>query len=150
MTPHARLLATPLGAAFATSTHRRARVRSVVLALGLAAALTAFWTLPLLVRLQHTRALAWGTLGTGPASALIRPLPLILIALAMLASRPVRVAPLPRTAALVARTPWIMALVVATTRSSSSPWACVGSLPIGWRTARGWRSCWRPASARVN
>ena len=102
-----------LGAAFATSTHRRARVRSVVLALGLAAALTAFWTLPLLVRLQHTRALAWGTLGTGPASALIWPLPLILIALAMLASRPVRVAPLPRTAALVARTPWIMALVVA-------------------------------------
>ena len=53
-----------------------------------AAALTAFWTLPLLARLPHTRALAWGSLGTGPASALARPLPLILIALAVLAYRP--------------------------------------------------------------
>lgn len=102
-----------LTAALAASPHPWARLRPAVLAFGLAAALTAFWTLPLLVRLQHTRALAWGTLGIGPTSALFRPLPLTLIALGVLASPLVRVAPLPRTAGLVARVPWIMALVVA-------------------------------------
>jgi hypothetical protein len=42
--------------------------------------LTAFWTLPLLARLAETRALAWGTLSLGD---LARPLPLVLLALAV-------------------------------------------------------------------
>ena len=67
----------------------------------------------LLARLPHTRALAWGSLGTGPASALARPLPLILLALAVLAYRPVSMVPRPRTAALLARLPWIVALAIA-------------------------------------
>jgi hypothetical protein len=49
-------------------------------ALGLAAGLTAFWTLPLLVHAEHTRALAWGSLSAREAFG--RPLALALIALA--------------------------------------------------------------------
>jgi hypothetical protein len=39
---------------------RRARLATALAALALAAALTAFWTWPLVLRLEHTRALAWG------------------------------------------------------------------------------------------
>jgi hypothetical protein len=39
---------------------RRARLAAALGALALAAALTAFWTWPLVLRLEHTRALAWG------------------------------------------------------------------------------------------
>ena len=102
-----------LAAAVAPSARRRARVGAAMLALALAAALTAFWSLPLLFRLSHTRALAWGSIANGPASALARPLPLALIALALLAPAATRAARLPRTARLVARMPWIMVLVVA-------------------------------------
>lgn len=49
-------------------------------ALLLAAALTAFWTLPLLFRLAETRALAWGALALGDVA---RPLPLVLVGLAV-------------------------------------------------------------------
>src|SRR3989441_324493 len=76
-------------------------------ALLLAAALTAFWTLPLLLRLAETRALAWGTLSLGEVA---RPLPIVLAALAV--------------AGLLDRTPagagerlalwWLPAMVVAT------------------------------------
>jgi hypothetical protein len=102
-----------LAGAGAGGTDRRGRMRAALLALALATALTAFWTLPLLLRLSHTRALAWGTLATGPASALSRPLPLVLVALALLAWARGREARFPWTEALVARMPWIMALVVA-------------------------------------
>ncbi len=102
-----------LAGAMASGSHSRARLRAVVLALALAAGLTAFWTLPLLLRLPHTRALAWGSLGTGPASALARPLPLALIGLALLAHAMTQGARWPRTRALVTRMPWIMALAVA-------------------------------------
>src|SRR5205814_2326542 len=57
-----------------------ARTREALRALALAAALTAFWTLPLLFRLAETRALAWGTLSTAPFA---RPLPVLLAALAL-------------------------------------------------------------------
>jgi len=57
---------------------RAARARDAAGALGMAAALTAFWTLPLLARLAETRALAWGTLSV---AELARPLPLVLLAL---------------------------------------------------------------------
>jgi hypothetical protein len=58
---------------------RRTRAFQALAALGWAAALTAFWTLPLLARLGETRALAWGTLG---AAEVARPLPLVLLGLA--------------------------------------------------------------------
>jgi hypothetical protein len=58
---------------------RRARAREALVALALTAALTAFWTLPLLARLADTRALAWGTLTLGDVA---RPLPLVLLGLA--------------------------------------------------------------------
>ena len=58
---------------------RRARAVEALAALGSAAALTAFWTLPLLARLAETRALAWGVLGL---SEVMRPLPLVLLGLA--------------------------------------------------------------------
>ena len=44
---------------------RRPRALEALRALGAAAALTAFWTVPLLARLAETRALAWGTLTPG-------------------------------------------------------------------------------------
>jgi hypothetical protein len=92
--------------------HRGARVRAAWLILGLSAALIGFWCLPLIAHLGHARALAWGTLIEGAGSALARPLPLTLIALAVLACRPAA-GPSPRTAAVVARVPWLMALAIA-------------------------------------
>ncbi len=58
---------------------RRPRSLEALGALGSAAALTAFWTLPLVARLAETRALAWGTLGV---AEMMRPLPLVLLGLA--------------------------------------------------------------------
>ena len=58
----------------------RARTREALRALAFAAALTAFWTLPLLFRLAETRALAWGTFST---AQIARPLPVVLAALAV-------------------------------------------------------------------
>lgn len=58
---------------------RRTRALEALAALASAAALTAFWTLPLVARLAETRALAWGTLG---ASEVARPLPLVLLGFA--------------------------------------------------------------------
>lgn len=59
---------------------RRRRAIQALSALGTAAALTAFWTVPLLARIHETRALAWGTLGV---AELLRPLPLVLLGLAV-------------------------------------------------------------------
>ena len=58
---------------------RRPRALQALAALGSAAALGAFWWLPLLARLAETRALAWGTLS---AAEVVRPLPLVLLGLA--------------------------------------------------------------------
>ena len=58
----------------------RSAVREAGAALGLGAALSAFWTVPLLFRLAETRALAWGTLALADV---VRPLPLVLVALAI-------------------------------------------------------------------
>jgi hypothetical protein len=121
-------LAFVLAAALASRSHRRTRVGIAVLVLALAGALTAFWTVPLLFRLPHTRALAWGSLSTGPASALAQPLPLVLIALALVAGSAAGDAR-PRTTALVARMPWIMALVVAADALVAEP------LDIRWLPA---------------
>lgn len=70
-----------LAASFAKARRRATRGLTVV-ALGLAAGLTAFWTLPLLVHLEHTRALAWGSLSAG--AILAHPLLMALIVLAAL------------------------------------------------------------------
>jgi hypothetical protein len=59
---------------------RRRRALQALSLLGAAAALTAFWTLPLLARLADTRALAWGTLTLADVA---RPLPLVLLGLAI-------------------------------------------------------------------
>jgi len=90
------------------------RARRLAQALGVlavAALLTAFWTLPLLVRLEHTRALAWGALTAASLgeTLLAHPLVLALIAGAVAALR------LGRTAyeRVLAGSPWVMVAVVA-------------------------------------
>jgi hypothetical protein len=98
----------------------RARIGTALRALGLAALLTAIWTLPLLTRLDHMRPLAWGTLLTGPASAITTPLPLVLIGFAVLALWP-GPGRLPGTGALVARLPWTVCAVVAVDRLVAEP-----------------------------
>lgn len=77
-------------------------------ALALAAAWTAFWSLPLVARLEHTRPLAWGRLGP---EGLASPLGLVLAALALAAVVAAR-RPGDR---LVAIWPWAMAAVLAVT-----------------------------------
>ncbi len=56
------------------------RARDALGALALGVTLTGFWTLPLVVRLAETRALAWGTLQLGDIA---HPLPVVLAALAV-------------------------------------------------------------------
>ena len=74
----------------------------------LAAALTAFWTLPLLARLPYTRALAWGRLA--PLETLTaHPLLLGLLVLAAVATLRDR----SPGDTIVARFPWVMIAVVA-------------------------------------
>lgn len=85
----------------------RRRVAALALVAVVAAALTLVWTLPLLARLEHARALAWGTL-TPVTTAVQHPLLPILAALAVIA------VPLARTPAerAVARWPWaVLALI---------------------------------------
>src|SRR5262249_21297104 len=60
----------------------RASAREALQTLGLGAALTAFWTLPLVLRLAETRALAWGKLSL---IEFMRPLPIVLAILAVAA-----------------------------------------------------------------
>ena len=59
---HGPAAAVLLGLAALASHGRARRLTWALGALAGAALLTAFWTLPLLMRLEHTRALAWGTL----------------------------------------------------------------------------------------
>jgi hypothetical protein len=79
--------------------------------LTVAALVTAFWTVPLLARLDDTRALAWGalTLASVRDALVAHPLVLVLAALAIAAMV------LARTDAerLVARLPWAMGAIVA-------------------------------------
>jgi len=58
----------------------RARGVEAFRSLGLAIALTGFWTVPLLLRVTETRALAWGTFSVVPVA---RPLPIVLLALVL-------------------------------------------------------------------
>jgi len=91
---------------------RRVAFACASLALGLAAGLTAFWTVPLLVHAEHTRALAWGSLSPGELFG--HPLALVLAGLAVfdlvtwLRSR----SGASTTTALLTVFPWAMVIVV--------------------------------------
>jgi hypothetical protein len=105
--PAAGVLLLLAGAAAAPG-DRACRLAWAAVTLVLAAALTAFWTVPLLARLQNVRALAWGTLQMPTA-----PLLVALLGLGALAVRvPARESPLARVD-VGALWPWAMAAVVA-------------------------------------
>jgi len=125
---------------------RGARLGSALVALGLATAMTAFWTLPLVLRLEHTRALAWGDppgVGGGFGASLA------LLALLALA----RARGAGRRAFAVALFPWAMALVTLVDRFALEPlgvrwlpanrvadgaWiAFILAAGLGWSGARG-------------
>jgi hypothetical protein len=91
----------------------RGRARRAAMALGglgVAALVTAFWTLPLLARLEDTRALAWGALTPESLVATfgVHPLAIVLTTAALAAPW------LARTPyeQVLARAPWVMAVVV--------------------------------------
>jgi hypothetical protein len=101
-----------LVAAFVAVGGRPGAFGHVTIALGLAAGLTAFWTVPLLVHAEHTRALAWGSFS--PREIFPHPLALALVVLTAcdfltwLRSR----SGTSTTAALLAVFPWAMVVVV--------------------------------------
>ncbi|MBI1736782.1 MAG: hypothetical protein HYR51_16570 [Candidatus Rokubacteria bacterium] len=84
-------------------------LRRALWIVGCAAALTAFWTLPLVARIGETRALAWGDLGGLLGSLARQPLVVLSVALAIVASRRATTA----AEHVVTRLPWILAAVVA-------------------------------------
>jgi len=88
---------------------RRRRALEAAALLGGAALLTVFWTLPLIARLEHTRALAWGRLTVSDFASLLanHPLLVLLILLAL----PLGVGASPERRALQ-WWPWATALVV--------------------------------------
>jgi hypothetical protein len=105
-----------LAAAWLGGRPRGRRLIDAALALLLAAMLTAFWAVPLVARLEHTRALAWGALA--PLETLSHhPLLLVLLALAAAAW------PLARTPAerLVAVWPWLGVGLVAADAAGLEP-----------------------------
>ena len=125
---------------------RGGRLGGALVALGLATAMTAFWTLPLVLRLDHTRALAWGDppgVGGGFGASLA------LLALLGLA----RARGAGRSAFVVALFPWAMALVTLIDRFALEPlgvrwlpanrvadgaWiAFILAAGLGWSGARG-------------
>lgn len=124
---------------------RRARLAGALPVLALAAALTAFWTVPLLLRIENARALAWGE---APAIGLFGA---SLAALALLGlARAGGAGPAARVVALF---PWAMTLVVLVDRFALEPagirwlpanrvvdgaWiAFVLAAALGWSGARG-------------
>ncbi|MBI2206301.1 MAG: hypothetical protein HYU41_20910 [Candidatus Rokubacteria bacterium] len=86
---------------------RRALVAAMV-TLVCAAALTGFWTIPLLVRVAETRALAWGGLADLLALLVRQPLAIVLVALAGVA---VAMARTPDER-FVTRLPWLAVAIV--------------------------------------
>ncbi len=95
---------------------RRGRLRVALALLALAAGLTGFWTVPLLARLAHTRALAWGALTVADlADAVLRqPLVPVLLGAAILGifARRDPASPGGHTAAVLAR--FLPAMIVVT------------------------------------
>jgi hypothetical protein len=102
-------------AAWLSMVRRPVALGSAVAALCLAAGLTAFWSVPLLAHLGHTRALAWGSVSVREISG--HPLALVLVVLAGFAAFGGRARPrsrdgLPGLSGLVAIFPWVMVPVV--------------------------------------
>ena len=98
------------------------RARRVAIALGwlaMAALVTAFWTVPLLARLDDTRALAWGalTLATLRDTLVAHPLVVVLAAGALAALRLARSGP----ERVVARAPWAIGAVVVLDAAVAEP-----------------------------
>ncbi|HEU5322433.1 MAG TPA: hypothetical protein VFX28_16625 [Methylomirabilota bacterium] len=110
---HAPAAVTLVALAAAVGGERARRLRHAAAGLGLAAGLTAFWTLPLLVRLDYTRALAWGRLELSDAVRVLAEHPLA-TALAILGLLALPALP-PRTPAgiVLGAWPWLLAAVVA-------------------------------------
>ena len=124
---------------------RRARLAATLPILALAAVLTAFWTVPLLLRIENTRALAWGE---APAIGLFGASLAVLALLGL--ARAARAGPAARVVALF---PWAMTLVVVVDRFALEPvglrwlpanrvvdgaWiAFVLAAALGWSGARG-------------
>jgi hypothetical protein len=100
-----------IGLAALAAPGRGRRLTHAFAALAGASLLTAFWTLPLVVRLEHTRPLAWGALTPAAiADTLVaHPLAIVLAIVALAALGPGR-RPFER---VLARAPWAMAAVVA-------------------------------------
>ena len=108
---HLPVAVTLLALATLAGTGRRQRAIAALLGLVVAALLTAFWTVPLLARLAHTRALAWGAVTpVSLGEALVaHPLAVVLIIGAIAAGR----LPLTPFERVLVRLPWAMAAVVA-------------------------------------
>jgi len=98
-------------AAWYAATPQWAATGSAVAALGLAAGVTAFWGLPLVAHLEHTRALAWGSL-SARETLLGHPLAWALVVLAAAGSANWSHARLSPTVALLRIFPWVMVVVV--------------------------------------
>ena len=98
-------------AAWCSAAPRRAAIACAVAALGLAAGVAAFWGLPLVVHLEHTRALAWGSL-SARETLLGHPLAWALVVLAAAGSANWLRGCLLPTAALLRIFPWVMVAVV--------------------------------------
>ena len=97
-------------AALAGAGDRTRRVRQAFVVLAGAAALTGFWTLPLVARIAHTRALAWGRLSASDVWSTLTTQPLlaalVILSLAAFLARD-------RAARVVALWPWAMVVAVA-------------------------------------
>jgi hypothetical protein len=87
----------------------RAAMRDAAATLAVAALGTAFWTLPLLARLDNARPLAWGSLSAREAAE--QPLALALVGLALLALSRAPAGPAAGHQ-VVARLPWVALAVV--------------------------------------
>ena len=98
-------------AAWCSAATRWAATGRAVAALGLAGGVAAFWGLPLVAHLEHTRALAWGSLW-GREAPLGHPLAWALVVLAAAGSANWPRARLSPTVALLRIFPWVMVVVV--------------------------------------
>lgn len=97
-----------LAVAWPGSQGRRQRLAGAAAALAIAALITAFWSLPLLVHVEHTRALAWGRFTPGETLAAHPLLPALLVLAAAAAWTADSTA-----ARAVAAWPWVAAALVA-------------------------------------
>jgi hypothetical protein len=102
---------------------RRARARAAAVGLAVAAVSTAFWTLPLIARLEHARPLAWGSLSAVLEPLATRPLAWALVLLATVVPwRHSLVGTAPGAPWGVARLPYVMLLVVAVDATVLERW----------------------------